>query len=114
MNNPYNLPEGVTLTPTPGVKSAFQEYFDQKAERASKRKAEQAVADVQAEAKTKTPKVKAEKAPKVPKVNDKKVAAHRIFDANREKGNGEIATMIAGELEITYANAYYYVTRVFR
>lgn len=111
MNNPYNLPEGVTLTPTPGVKSAFQEFFDQKAERASKRKAEQAVADVQAEAKTKTPKVKAEK---TPKVNDKKVAAQRLFEANKDKGNGEIAKMISTELEITYANAYYYVTRVFR
>jgi len=37
----------------------------------------------------------------------------RIFEANKDKGNGEIAKLIATELEITYANAYYYVTRVF-
>jgi hypothetical protein len=62
-------------------------------------------------------KVKAVKAPteaKEPKVNDKKVAALRLFEAHPDKNNGAIARMIATELEITYANAYYYVTRVFK
>lgn len=44
----------------------------------------------------------------------KKVAALKLFEANVDKGNGEIARLIAKELEITYANAYYYVTRVFK
>jgi hypothetical protein len=51
---------------------------------------------------------------KQPKVNDKKVAAQFIFDANKDKSNGFIARLIEKELEITYANAYYYVTRVFK
>jgi len=44
----------------------------------------------------------------------KKSAALMLFEANTDKGNGEIARLIAKELEITYANAYYYVTRVFK
>lgn len=44
----------------------------------------------------------------------KKVAALKLFEANVDKGSGEIARIIAKELEITYANAYYYVTRVFK
>lgn len=44
----------------------------------------------------------------------KKVAALKLFEANADKGNGEIARLISKELEITYANAYYYVTRVFK
>jgi hypothetical protein len=48
------------------------------------------------------------------KTNDKKPKAKAIFDANKDKTNGEIAQMIAAELEITYANAYYYVSRVFK
>jgi len=44
----------------------------------------------------------------------KKVAALQLFEANIEKENGEIARIISKELEITYANAYYYVTRVFK
>lgn len=44
----------------------------------------------------------------------KKVAALKLFEANTDKGNGEIARLISKELEITYANAYYYVTRVFK
>jgi len=62
-------------------------------------------------------KVKAVKAPKEPKVapvNDKKEAALRLFEANPDKNNGAVARLIAAELEITYANAYYYVTRVFK
>jgi len=48
------------------------------------------------------------------KTNDKKPKAKAIFDANKDMTNGEIAQMIAAELEITYANAYYYVSRVFK
>ena len=48
------------------------------------------------------------------KSNDKKAKAKVIFDANKDKTNGEIAQMIASDLEITYANAYYYVSRVFK
>jgi hypothetical protein len=57
---------------------------------------------------------KAAKEPKEVKVNDIRVAALAIFEANKEKGNGEIAKMISAELKITYANAYYYVTRAFK
>lgn len=67
--------------------------------------------------KEKPAKVKAVKAPKEPKVapvNDKKEAALRLFEANPDKNNGAVARLIAAELEITYANAYYYVTRVFK
>ena len=46
--------------------------------------------------------------------NDKKPKAKIIFDANKDKTNGEIAQMIADDLQITYANAYYYVSRVFK
>lgn len=53
------------------------------------------------------------KEPKEPKLNTKKQAALQIFEANKDKGNGQIAKLISTELEITYANAYYYVTRVF-
>lgn len=54
---------------------------------------------------------------KEPRGGDKKARALEIY--NKERGgptprpNGEIATMIAKELDITYANAYYYVSRVF-
>ncbi len=46
--------------------------------------------------------------------NDKKQVAKGIFDANKDKTNGEIAQLIQKELKITYANAYYYVSRVFK
>lgn len=52
--------------------------------------------------------------PKVAPINDKKVAAQRLYEANPDMNNGAIARKIAAELEITYANAYYYVTRVFK
>ena len=58
--------------------------------------------------------VKAVSTPKVAPVNDKKDAALRLYQANPDKNNGAIARLIAAELEITYANAYYYVTRVFK
>ena len=93
------------------TKSAFAEYFDEMAQRANTRKAEKAAETIQAEAKDKIVKAKA---PKQARSNDKKLAAQKLFEANVEKGNGEIARLISTELEITYANAYYYVTRVFR
>jgi len=46
--------------------------------------------------------------------NEKKAAALAIFEANKSLGNSDIAKLIATELEITFANAYYYVTRVFK
>ena len=50
-----------------------------------------------------------------PRVNDKKAAAQKIFDELKaEQANGVIAQAISKELNITYANAYYYVTRVFK
>lgn len=58
--------------------------------------------------------VKAVSTPKVAPINDKKVAAQRLYEANPDMNNGAIARKIAAELEITYANAYYYVTRVFK
>lgn len=67
--------------------------------------------------KEKPVKVKAVKVPKEPKaapVNDKKDAALVIYQANPDMNNGAVARKIAAELEITYANAYYYVTRVFK
>lgn len=51
---------------------------------------------------------------KTTSTNDKKPKAKAIFDANKDKTNGEIAQMIAADLSITYANAYYYVSRVFK
>lgn len=45
--------------------------------------------------------------------NDKKAAALDIFLKNKDKKAGEVAQLIADELDITYANAYYYVSRVF-
>ena len=110
--------ETVNMKTIPGtdlqVDASIQNPFEQwneYAANAGKRQAEQAVETAQHVAKEKTVKVKAAKEPKT---NDKKVAAQRLFEANKDKGNGEIAKMIASELEITYANAYYYVTRVFK
>jgi hypothetical protein len=45
---------------------------------------------------------------------DKKERARIIFDRESNKTPGEIARVIAKELTITYANAYYYVSRVFK
>lgn len=47
-------------------------------------------------------------------VSDKKANARVIWEANRDKSNGDIAKLISHELKITYANAYYYVSRVFK
>jgi hypothetical protein len=109
---------GTDLVTSPGVLNGFQQYLADKEARATARAAAAealgTVEQAQAEAKTKVTKVKAVKEAKQPKTNDKKVAAQKIFESNKDKGNGEIAKLIASELEITYANAYYYVTRVFR
>jgi hypothetical protein len=106
---------GTDLVTSPGVLNGFQQYLADKEARAVARaaaaEAMDTVEQAQEVAKEKTVKTKAVKAPKV---NDKKEAARRIFDANQGKGNGEIAKLISAELEITYANAYYYVTRVFK
>lgn len=45
--------------------------------------------------------------------NDKKAKAFDIFTREAGKTKGEIAAIIASEIDITYANAYYYVSRVF-
>lgn len=44
---------------------------------------------------------------------DKKARAYEIFVREEGKTKGEVATIIANEIDITYANAYYYVSRVF-
>lgn len=47
------------------------------------------------------------------KNNDKKAQAEQLFNENKQLSNGELAKLISKQLEITYANAYYYVSRVF-
>ena len=105
-----NTIPGTDMQASAGVKSAFHQYLDDKAAREA---AKEAVTEVQEQAAEKTRKVAKPKAEKAPRSNDKKAAALKLFEANKEKGNGEIAKLISTELEITYANAYYYVTRVF-
>ena len=46
--------------------------------------------------------------------NDKKAKALEIFEANKSLGNSDIARLISKELEISFANSYYYITRVFK
>jgi len=46
--------------------------------------------------------------------NDKKARALAIFEANRGKTPSDVAKLIQVELGITFANAYYYVSRVFK
>lgn len=95
---------------------AWTEYVGNSEKRAQEQ-FKQACDKAKAKVTDKPAKVKAVKAPteaKEPKTNDKKVAALRLFEAHPDKNNGAIARMIAAELEITYANAYYYVTRVFK
>lgn len=95
---------------------AWTEYVGNSEKRAQEQ-FKQACDNAKAKITDKPVKVKAAKAPTVakqPKENDKKVAAMRLFDAHLDKNNGAIARIIAAELEITYANAYYYVTRVFK
>lgn len=45
---------------------------------------------------------------------DKKDNALAICEANPNKTNGELARLIAAELGITYANAYFYSSRVWK
>jgi hypothetical protein len=47
-------------------------------------------------------------------ISDKKAAACAIFDRMQGSTSGQIAKVIQNELKITYANAYYYVSRVFK
>lgn len=102
-----NVIPGTNITTSPGVLSAFAQYKADKDAREATKQAE-ASAEVVVE------KAKKEAKEKAPRTNNKKDAARKIFDANQGKGKGEIARLIAAELEITYANAYYYVTRVFK
>lgn len=97
--------------PTHGTRNAFQEWAEYAA---SSSKNVKTPAKVEVVKPVKVKAVKPTPAPKEDKVNNKKVAAQRIFDANKDKNNGAIARLIAAELEITYANAYYYCTRVFK
>jgi hypothetical protein len=46
--------------------------------------------------------------------DDKKARALEIFEANRGKKASDVAKLIQVELGITFANAYYYVSRVFK
>lgn len=46
--------------------------------------------------------------------DDKKIRAMQIFERNKTLNNSCIAKLIAKELDITFANAYYYCTRVFK
>lgn len=46
--------------------------------------------------------------------SDKKAKALAIFEANRDKKASDVAKLIQVELGITFANAYYYVSRVFK
>jgi len=64
---------------------------------------------VQDEAATATPKKRGR-----PASGSKKADAKAIYDANKGLTDGEIAQTIAKKLGITYSNAYYYCTRVFR
>ena len=98
-----NVIPGTDLVASEGVKSSFAEYFDNREAQEVLRKAQETARDA---AETKT---------KGPRVNDKKAAAQKIFDELKaEQANGVIAQAISKELNITYANAYYYVTRVFK
>lgn len=45
--------------------------------------------------------------------DDKKERARAVYDKYAGKPAGDIAKLIASELDITYSNAYYYVSRVF-
>lgn len=45
---------------------------------------------------------------------DLKKKALEICEANKSLTNGEIAQMVQKQLDITYSNAYYYVSRVFK
>jgi len=118
-NNP--MYPGGPYAASEGVVSGFDQYLLDKETRAKARSRIDSEVSLGTSAPAAmTPKavkvkpVKVAAVPKEVKVNDKRVAAERIFKEQADKGNGAIAKMIASELEITYANAYYYVTRVFK
>lgn len=69
---------------------------------------------VQPVVKAADPYAKPAKKVKQPRSSDKKERARAIFMANNTESSNSIAKMIAEQLDITYSNAYYYVTRVFR
>ena len=89
------------MTPATAAFASLTNYLEKQANPEQKASAKQIAAEKTRAAKT-------------PRTNDKKDAALKLFEANKDKGNGAIATLISKELEITYANAYYYVTRVFK
>lgn len=60
------------------------------------------------------PSKKAKRAGRSDAANDKKARAREIWEKYRDKSAGEVAKIISAELKITYANAYYYVSRVFK
>jgi hypothetical protein len=47
-------------------------------------------------------------------VSNKRETALRLCDENKNLGNGALAHLIAKEMGITYDNAYYYVSRVWK
>jgi hypothetical protein len=55
-----------------------------------------------------------QKPKKVRSGGDKKVRALEICEQNSSLSNGQLAKLIEKELEITYANAHYYASRVFK
>ena len=97
--------------PTHGTRNAFQEWADYAASKGKNAKVPAKVEDVKP---VKVKAVKPAPVPKEEKVNDKKVAALRICEANSEMNNGQLARLIAKELEITYSNAYFYSSRVWK
>lgn len=99
---------------TPGTTNAFQDWNAYLAN-ADKRAAELIESSEGAEPEDRPAvKAKTKLASKEPKVNDKRVAALRICDANSSMNKGQLAKLIASELEITYANAYFYSSRVWK
>ena len=60
-----------------------------------------------------TPVVAEKAAKRSERGGDKKVRARVVFDREQGKSSGQIAKIISTELGISYANAYYYVSRVF-
>jgi len=57
---------------------------------------------------------KVESDPDKPVVADKKEKALAICKKNKDSTNAQLAIIISKEIGITYANAYYYASRVFK
>lgn len=132
-----NVIPGTDLIASPGVISDFDQYVKDREERAAIEAAEanltQEATDTAQEAVEKAKKSSKPRVQKTinvskklsemigltppakpAKVNDKRVAALKICEANAEKNNGALARMISEQLGITYANAYFYSSRVFK